>query len=120
MDLQGVGAIFEVVGVRKRLARQLPRLANGNQPRVDFQGQRGSENKAPGLGRGDQVDPLPAKRLGQLPDRLLKRRRRLKQRSNVAKQNPRLGKIGNIANEISQIQGGSCDMGGAFGKVMRK
>ena len=43
VDLQGVGAIFEVVGMRKRLARQLSRLANGNQPCVELQGKRGGK-----------------------------------------------------------------------------
>src|SRR5271157_3518195 len=32
VDLQGIGAIFQLVRVRKRLARQFSRLANGISP----------------------------------------------------------------------------------------
>ena len=75
VDLQGVGAIFEVVGMRKRLARQLSRLANGISPAFSSRASGAAKDKAPGLGRGDQFDPLPSKWFGKLPDRLPKRGR---------------------------------------------
>ena len=95
-----------VVRVRHGLEGQLARLADRHQGRVQLQRQRGGEEKPPRLGRGNHVDPLIAEPLGHLADRLAERLWRRQERRDVAKQDPRLGEVGDRSDVVGQLQVG--------------
>ena len=56
MDLQRVGAVFELVGDPGDGRGQLARLADRDEPGVETVGESGSEDEAAGLDAEDEVD----------------------------------------------------------------
>ena len=82
---------------------------------AELQGQRGREEKPPGLGRGNGVDLAVAEAVGQLADRLPKGFRRRQQRCDVAEQNPFDREVGDISNVILEINVGHDGLLGSEG-----
>ena len=65
MDLDRVGAIFEIVALAHRLARQLARLACGHKASAQGDGHGHADHKAAGLGTHDLGDAHAGKMLSQ-------------------------------------------------------
>ena len=105
MNLDAVGAVFQLIMEGMRVERELARLADRHESGVQLQRQRGGEDETTRLRGDDGLDAAITKRSGELVDRLAKRLRRGKQWRNIAKQNARFGKIGDIANERLEVHG---------------
>jgi hypothetical protein len=58
MDREPVGAVFERIFLRDCSARKLPVLADEEQPDAEPLAQRGAEDEAPRLDRGDEIGLL--------------------------------------------------------------
>ena len=65
MDLDRVGAVFELVALAHRLARQLARLARGHKSSAQSDGHGHANHKAASLGTHDLGDAHAGKMLGQ-------------------------------------------------------
>ena len=71
VDLDTIRAVLEIVVVAIELARQLARLADRHEPRVDLVRERGAEDEAARLDADDLVD-LAAIALGEQIDHVAK------------------------------------------------
>lgn len=105
VDMHGepVGAIFERIFLGDRLARQLARLADEEQPAAEPLGKRRADDEAAGLDRGDEIGFLPDARRQPL-DRGGEAARVEEEGGDVAELDARLGKVRDRANEGPEIR----------------
>jgi hypothetical protein len=104
VDMHGepVGAIFERVIFGDRSAGKLTLLADEEYPGADPLGERSGEDEAPCLDSGDQIRPVIKPR-GEPLDARCKARGIEKQGGDVPELDPRLGEIGDGADEGAKI-----------------
>ena len=65
VDLEGVCSVFELVGFRVRLPRQLAGLADRDEALAELAGQARAEEKAARLDAGDEIEFMGAGRFDQ-------------------------------------------------------
>src|ERR1700694_1721871 len=94
MQLQSVAAVLELVVVTEVFGRELPLFADRHESDIQPVSERGADNKAARFDRRDLVDRAAAIRRTALLDDRVTAIRLFEQRRNVAKQNARLGKVG--------------------------
>jgi hypothetical protein len=83
---------------------QLSGLAGGHEPDAELPRERTAEDEAARLCRDDQIDVQWPCVCGQLLDRGIERRRVEQQRRYVLEDDPRLGKAGDVADVVTQLQ----------------
>src|SRR6185436_11285639 len=108
VDLDAVGAVLELVVMADRRVRQLARLADRYKADPERVGDRGAEDEAARFDRGHLVD-LAEVAIGEDADHLTKAVGVCQQRSDVAKPDPRLGKVGDGANQLLEATGDVTD-----------
>ena len=102
MDLDRVGAVFEGVGDRDRLVGELALLADRHEAAGELVGDRAAEDEAPRLDACDLNDAPTRVGVHQRIHRPAERARVAEQRGDVAKQDARLGVVGNRADRFLQ------------------
>ena len=95
MQLQGVGAVLEGIGLLDHFARQLARLADRHEAKSHGISNRRAKDEAAGFGANNLGDPLITIMIGQQIDGGLEGLGVLDQAGNVTKQNARLRIVGN-------------------------
>src|SRR6266853_1367802 len=103
MDLQHVGAVFELIFDALRRRGELPGLAHGDESGAQRIGHGGGEDKAAGLDADHGVDRLSLGIRTQAVDDAAQPLSVLQQRGDVVKQNARLGKIRHFADQTFQM-----------------
>ena len=103
MHLEPIAAVLQIVFVDDRVGRQFSRFADGDYAQAEFEGQRTGEQEAAGLDRRDHVELHAPPGLGESADRLGEPGRVGQQRRDVAKQDARLGEVGNRADEAGDV-----------------
>ena len=94
VQLKPVGAVLEVVVVTEVFGRELPLFADRHEADIQPVSERGADNKAARFDCRDLVDWAPAIRRTEFLDDRVKAIRVFEQCRDVAKQNARLGKVG--------------------------
>ncbi len=95
MQLQGVGAVFEGIGLLDDSAGQFARLADRHEAQTHGVGNRRAKDEAASLGTNNLGDPLITIVIGQQIDSGFERFGIFDQAGNVAKQDARLRIVGN-------------------------
>src|SRR5207249_1022544 len=96
VDLQLGAAVFQFILERVSAEGQFARLAQRDQRLVQCQRQRGGEQEAARLGRGDGVERLGPIVFGEQVDGVLKSARLRQQRRDVLEEDARLGEVGDV------------------------
>src|SRR5579863_9547736 len=99
MNLQRIGSVLEVISHPGTFRRQLLRLAHRDEPRPQRIGQRRSEYKPPRLDSQHHVDTESRILILQTVDDAAQALLVLQKGSDVVKEDPCLGKIGNFTDE---------------------
>src|SRR5439155_8090333 len=86
VDLESVGAVFEIVLGAQRFRWQFSDFADRREPCTDTIGHGGAKNESPTLDADDDVDPGRGERRRQAVDRIVKAFRILEQRGDVVKE----------------------------------
>src|SRR5579863_2284676 len=92
--------ILQVILFLKLFARKFSRLAYRNKSGTQFIGKRATQNKTPRFNRHHLFYPPPLKFLGHLTDGIPKCIPVLEKGSHVIKEYARLGKIGDLPNDL--------------------
>jgi hypothetical protein len=103
LDLDGVAAVLQVVGVGQGGARQLALLAHHDEALVEPQRQRRGDQEAAGFDAGEDVRLVLVDDLGKALDRGLPGLRVRQQRRDVVEQDARRRKIRNPADVLLQV-----------------
>src|ERR1044071_5287898 len=99
VDLDTIAAVLELVLVADRGVRQLARLAGRGEAGPDLGGDRGAEDEAARLHRGDLVDLLEVA-TGEGTDHLTEAGRVCQERGDIAKPDPWPGKVRDRADQL--------------------
>src|SRR6266545_1876042 len=99
VQLEPVGAVLELVVVTEVFGRELPLFADRHETDIQSMSERGADNKAARFDPRDLVDWAAAIRRTEFLDDRVKAIRLFEQGRDVAKQNARLGKIGDSPNQ---------------------
>ncbi len=102
VHLHLVEPVFQAVGDAHGLVRQLALLADRDEAGRNLVGDGAAEDEAARLDAGDLVDLLPGIGMHQLVDGTAERARIAEQRGDVAKQDARLGIVGDRADRRDQ------------------
>ena len=105
LDLDSVGAVFQIVGVTHGLARQLALLADHHESQAELQGEGCGHQKSPRLDADQDIGLVGRDGLGQALDRGLPALRMYQQGRNVVEQDARLGKVRNGAYVLAEVHG---------------
>ena len=105
MNLQRVAPVLQRVIVPFAWRRKLARFTHRNKSRIQAVCQRRGKNKAARLHPQHQIDILRDVMLGKFVDERGESGFIFQQCGDVVKENPLLGKIGNLANELLQMIG---------------
>ena len=102
MDLERVGAVFELVARRVALVRQLARLADERQTESERIRHRGADDEAARLDAEDHVDTSAIAARDPIDD-LLECRPRREQRRDVLEDDAGLRKVADVADVRLQL-----------------
>lgn len=119
VDLECVGAVFQLIVEAVRVERELAWFADGNEADVEFQCQRSGEDEPTGLSGDDRVDLVAAPWGGELLDRVAEGRWIGEQRRDVAEQDAWLGEVGDVADVLAEIDRG-CHGGLSIADTFRR
>jgi hypothetical protein len=103
VDLQGVGAVLEVVGDAGDGGGELARLAHGDEAGVEAVGEGGSEDEAAGLNAEDEVDVFFDVIRGERIDEFGEAGLIFEKRGDVIEEDAGLGEVGYGADEGLQL-----------------
>lgn len=93
VDLEGVGAVFEIVSDPGYRRGQLARFAHWNKTGVEAVGKRGAEDESARFDAEDEVDLALEVMRGEGVDKLGEAGRIFEQRSDVVEENAGLGEV---------------------------
>ena len=99
VDCQGIRSVLKAVFYFETIGRQLPRLADRDEPGAKPAGQHAAENKSPGLDPHHLIDPVRLIAHGQLVRQLAEGHRIFQQGRNIVEENAGLWKIRHFADE---------------------
>ena len=103
VDLDRVGAVFEVVLLGHRGAGKLARLADRNEADVKRVGHGGTEDEASSFDADDGVDSGVTPRIGERLDGRCEPVRVSEQGRDVLKDDPRLRNVGDVADQRGEL-----------------
>ena len=102
-DLEAVRAVLEAVVDPNDLTGQLAGFANRAEANGIGGGQGGADDEAAGFDANNQIGLKPVADLTELAHDFLPGVRLAHQRDDVAKEDPGLGKVGNLSDQLTQI-----------------
>ena len=102
-DLKPILAVFEGVVDSQHCTRQLAGLAHGHKAESAIGGQGRADDETTGFNPDDQVGLEAIAEQSELAHRFSPADGITQQRGDVAKENPRLGEIGNVAHIRPQV-----------------
>jgi hypothetical protein len=105
MDLQRVDSVLERVLRADGLVRQLAGLARRDEAGPQLAGERRAEDEPPRLGGDHQIDRRIGDQLRQARHGAVERPGVEQQRRDVLEDDPRPGKVGDVADQGPQIDG---------------
>lgn len=112
VDLQRVGAVLEGVLLAQGGGGQFAGLADGHETDAEAVGQGGAEDEPATLDADDGRQAALGVALGEVVDRLAKAAGVAQKRGDILEHNPRLGEIGDGADEIGQLAHGASPRSG--------
>ena len=98
MNLERVGAVFQIVGLLNGAGRQLSQFTCGHKPGSEPVGDRGAQDEPPTFDADHQIDLLVPERLGQPVEHLPQPDRVTQQGRNVVIQDARFRKVRHLAD----------------------
>lgn len=103
MHFQYVGAVFQLIRRGPRPVGKFPLFPDGDESRTQGGRYRAAENEAARFNGNDFIDGANAEGFNQLRDGLVEGLSVGQQGSDVFKDDPLFGKVGNIPNEAFEI-----------------
>ena len=104
MDLERIGAVFELIAHRDRLARKFSGLARGDEAGAELERDGDAHHEAAGLRADDLRDARVLERLGDGLDGAAHRLGIGEQRRDVLEYDARLGIIRNVDDTRCEVE----------------